>query len=435
MSDPAIGWLQRLHGREPAAPGPACAAATIAAATERLGAGPVAWAVQVAHRMTEEIIELVPEHGGGAVPFGTLRRSVEASVLLALAGLQSDQRPGPDPIPPEAIEGNHELARRSIPLDRVLRGVRIGHAHLHRELMAVIEQEPDPIRGTETHRVTDLLFSYADMHASRLAEDYIAERDRWQGSTEAARRRTVEDILAGRPIDVDAAVHVLGYDLRRHHLAFIAWAASPDTPADGIYRSAARFARSAGADQLLTLPSGPSRLWAWASWPNRPPADIVATRRRALEPPPEFCVAAGPPAHGLAGFRRSHLGACEAERISRMTGINPVSSSRLCDYAEIRVASLLTADTEHGRWFTQEVLGGLAADDDRMRELRETLRVYLAECRSPQRAAAHLHVSRNTVTYRVRRAEELLGRPAGAGMETWLALEAARILHRDQKHR
>ncbi|MFJ5534746.1 helix-turn-helix domain-containing protein [Streptomyces sp. NPDC093261] len=63
----------------------------------------------------------------------------------------------------------------------------------------------------------------------------------------------------------------------------------------------------------------------------------------------------------------------------------------------------------------------------RLHELRETLRVYLAEERSLRTAAELLHVARNTVTYRVERAEELLPTTttAGSSLELRAALEIA----------
>ncbi len=87
---------------------------------------------------------------------------------------------------------------------------------------------------------------------------------------------------------------------------------------------------------------------------------------------------------------------------------------------------LATADDEQARWYAEDVLGKLLADDERTKELRETLRVYLACERSPQTAAERLHIGRNTVTYRVHRAEDLLGHPIGDPMELRLALEIAR---------
>ncbi|MBO2455221.1 helix-turn-helix domain-containing protein [Actinomadura barringtoniae] len=143
-----------------------------------------------------------------------------------------------------------------------------------------------------------------------------------------------------------------------------------------------------------------------------------------LDVPDGLRVAVGPVAQGVPGFRRSHLGALEAQRLA---GGSPLSC-----FADVRVASLLTADAEQARWFAEETLGGLsglAGADDRVAELRETLRVYLACGRSPQVAAGLLHVARNTVTYRVKRAEELLGRPlSGDLLELRLALEIVRTL-------
>jgi PucR C-terminal helix-turn-helix domain/GGDEF-like domain len=422
MTTAASEWILRLDATDPAALEPACGAATLAAATEHLGPGPVRWAVQTAASMTAEIIEKVPEHGGGPAPFETLRRAVEATTLMGLAGLLANGSPLTGMIAPEAVEGNAELARRGIPLDRVLRGVRIGHAHLHRELMAAIEREPPETQSTEMHRVTDLLFSYADMQASVLAEEYIAERDRWRTSTEAARRRMVEDILAGRRVREQTAIRVLGYDLSQRHVALVIWGDGPEASAESAYRFAAEVARTAGADRLLTVPAGPSRLWAWAGWASGPSARTGANMGALLAPPPQLRVASGPVALGAAGFRRSHLGACEAERIARVSG------RQVCAYPAIRVAALATADSEHAEWFVRELLGALAADDERCQELRETLRVYLAEGRSPQRAGAKLHVSRNTVTYRAKQAQDMLPDPAAADFEVWLALEAARVL-------
>jgi DNA-binding PucR family transcriptional regulator len=61
--------------------------------------------------------------------------------------------------------------------------------------------------------------------------------------------------------------------------------------------------------------------------------------------------------------------------------------------------------------------------------LRETVRVYL-ECNcSPRNAAARLNVVKNTVVYRVQRAEELLGRSVKEQQGIlWTALHLAHIL-------
>ncbi|MER5216857.1 helix-turn-helix domain-containing protein [Streptomyces sp. NPDC002838] len=427
MSENPRGWILALAppGTPRETPEPAGSAVTVAVARALLGAGPVAWAVQAALEMTEEIIARVPEHGGGPAPFATLRSSVESAVLLALRGLLEDVPPSAaaaaGAITEEAAAAGQEFARRGIPLDRVLRGVRIGHAHLHQALIAVIDGRPDPVRREENHRVSDLLFAYADAHASRLAEEYLAERARWEAGREAERRRIIDDLLAGRNVPTDSASATLGYELARHHQAFVVTADDRHTTGD-LQRCAEDLSRAQAADGWLSLSVVPGRVWAWAGWRAKPAQGSPARR---LRPPPGTRVAVGPVAFGPGGLRRSHFGAREAERVATAT------RTRWYDYADVRTLALATADDEQARWYAEDVLGSLLADDPRTRDLRETLRVYLACERSPQTAAEQLHIARNTVTYRVHRAEELLGHPIGDPMELRLALEIAGTLDRD----
>ncbi|MFB4308390.1 PucR family transcriptional regulator [Actinomadura sp. GTD37] len=401
---------------------PACSAVTLAIATALLGPGPVAWAVQVAREMTAEIIERVPEHGGGPAPYATLRASVESTVLLALRGLLQDVQPPAGAASQEAVAGGAEFARRGIPLDRVLRGIRIGHARLHQALVAATDMLPEPGRRAESHRVSDLLFTYADAHASLLAEEYLAERARWEAGRETDRRRTLGDLLSGKPVGAAAASAALGYELARHHQAFVVVADDRHVTAADLQRCAEDLSRALTADGWLALPHTDRQVWAWAGWRAEPPAGPTDQARR-LWPPPGICVGAGPVAFGPEGLRRSHLGAGEAVRIASATG-----TARWCGHQEARTLSLATADDEQARWYAEDVLGALLARDDRTRQIRQTLRVYLACERSPQAAAETLHIARNTVTYRVHKAEEILGHPIGDPLELQLALEIAQML-------
>ncbi|MGJ6962956.1 PucR family transcriptional regulator [Streptosporangium sp. G11] len=420
MNVPSAAWLLRLAPRGEV-PEPASSSVVLAAAASRLGPGPVGWAVKLAHRMTEDIIEQVPEHGGGPAPFETLRRSVEATVLTALEGLLHEVPPTPDLVAPAAVEGDAEHARRGIALDRVLRGVRLGHAMLHRALIAALEEEPEEVRAAEGRRVAETLFAYADVQASRLAEEYIAERERWRAGSAAARRRIVDDLLAGRAVAVEKSSRTLGYELRNHHRAFVVSATGPETLSEEVQRFAETLGEATGAQGLLVVRADPRETWVWAGWAAHPPAGLIADLRDRLEAPEGLTAAAGPASHGPAGVRRSHHGAREAARVGR--------AGWLADYAENRVPALITADAEHARWFAEETLGELLGGDARSRELRETLRVYLACGRSPQTAAGLLHIARNTVVYRVRAAEEILGRAIGDDpLEIRLALEIAPTL-------
>ena len=58
----------------------------------------------------------------------------------------------------------------------------------------------------------------------------------------------------------------------------------------------------------------------------------------------------------------------------------------------------------------QRELRGLAGDDDLSTRLAATLRTYLDEQSSRSRTAKRLGIHENTVSYRIRQAEEILGR-------------------------
>ena len=80
-------------------------------------------------------------------------------------------------------------------------------------------------------------------------------------------------------------------------------------------------------------------------------------------------------------------------------------------FDDVAVAALLTDRSDDLQGWIGRVLGALAADDPGARQLRDTVRVFLDCDGSYTQAAARLHLHKNTVHYRVRKAEELRGRP------------------------
>ena len=95
------------------------------------------------------------------------------------------------------------------------------------------------------------------------------------------------------------------------------------------------------------------------------------------------------------------------------------------------MTSLCTADGNHAAAFVTGVLGALAADDWVTSRLAITLAIYLRENRSRTKAAARLGVHPNTVSYRVRQAEELLGRDlSGDFLDLQVALELLPAMRR-----
>ena len=118
-------------------------------------------------------------------------------------------------------------------------------------------------------------------------------------------------------------------------------------------------------------------------------------------------VALGEPASGIDGFRRTHAEAAEARRIATIARRPAGSVTR---YGQVTLSALATGDLPRAREFVARELGPLAGDDDVSLRLAGTLRAYLDEQTSRSRTAKRLGIHENTVSYRVRQAEELLGR-------------------------
>jgi DNA-binding PucR family transcriptional regulator len=135
-------------------------------------------------------------------------------------------------------------------------------------------------------------------------------------------------------------------------------------------------------------------------------------------------VAVGSPGHGADGFRRSHQEAVLVRRVAERARARGITH-----FADVSLDALMTHDLDEARRFVAAELGPLAAADDRTRRLSSTLRVFLEEGASFVRAARRLGVHENTVTYRVRRAEALLGhRVTERQLELRAALRVARLV-------
>jgi DNA-binding PucR family transcriptional regulator len=119
-------------------------------------------------------------------------------------------------------------------------------------------------------------------------------------------------------------------------------------------------------------------------------------------------LAVGNPGDGPRGFRDSFHQATLALRVARLTVRGPETVTEFC---RVALESLATADVDQARAFVADTLGPLTPADELTRRLAATLQVFLEEDSSHSRAAKRLGIHENTVRYRVRQAEELLGRP------------------------
>jgi hypothetical protein len=85
--------------------------------------------------------------------------------------------------------------------------------------------------------------------------------------------------------------------------------------------------------------------------------------------------------------------------------------SAVTSFADVAQLALMSNSVDLVRAWVGETLGVLATDDDANARLRDTLQVFLQENGSFKATAERLTLHKNTVQYRVRKAEESLCRP------------------------
>src|SRR5690606_27911991 len=126
---------------------------------------------------------------------------------------------------------------------------------------------------------------------------------------------------------------------------------------------------------------------------------IIADRRDAL-------VSIGLSAPGTTGLRTTLVTARAAHGLNRLSRrIGPLVS-----FAGDGLLALAAQSPDLARLFVQREIGPLLEPDALMDELRTTLETVIRVSGSLVRASEILYVHRNTIAYRLKRAEQILGR-------------------------
>ncbi|USX56282.1 CdaR family transcriptional regulator [Lentzea sp. HUAS12] len=419
-------WIRELRPRGPEHDiALACSESLADRATRTVGARAVLWALQVA----DGVLADIHDKAGDELPAvlrPVVRGDVQARVLVLLCALALDLHPSEVVLPHEVVHGAKCAAQHGLRAEDLLRGIWTTITHLHQALVHALRTDAaDHDFHAEAKHASTFVFACADRFAGEIGGVFAEEREHWTTSPASARLRLVKTLLDDPRASTADVERLLGVPMSAHHQAFIVWADERDEAAGEVPRFAMTLASALGPRTLvLDLDELKGSAWVWGSWPDVRDRPSTATLRRTLSPAAGVRVAVGPVARGAGGFRRSHLGAASAARVASSS-----TGPWLCDYEEFAIPSLLTADGEQARWFAWETLGALAKDGAKNADLRETLRLYLVSGRSRAKAAARLHLAPNTVAYRVKQAESLLGKPIGErALEVLLALEVVRVL-------
>jgi DNA-binding PucR family transcriptional regulator len=372
------------------------------AVLQRLRPGPLA------EEMAEVLMASIPElvRAGDEDFRAGLRLSCESNVRAIWSGVLAGASLDSIAPPAEAIAWSHELVHRGVELPALLRAYRLGHGLAERRLVeaaAELEIEPE-LRWRVLSHISHHLFAYVDAVCTDLVDDYEQERAQWIRGAAAARAELVNAIVERHSVDPRAATEKLRYDVTRDHVALIVWGDPPRAaaPVGSLEREATALAAALGGGPVLSVPIGERAVWAWTSGErlSDDPAAVEHTMGDGVR------AAIGTRRHGLAGMADSHNEARAARRVAELRAIRP---GTVVGYRTADLTALLTADPVEAVRFAESELGELLGESDAAARLRATVGVYLEENLSPARAARRLGIHQNTVVYRVKQTEEMLG--------------------------
>jgi DNA-binding PucR family transcriptional regulator len=270
--------------------------------------------------------------------------------------------------PAAAEEYARRLAQRGVPASALLRAYRIGSARFQDWCLEELGRSTDNVSIVSAAglRIADITSAYIDKVSEEMLSAYEAGKENWLRNLSVARAARVQALLRGERVDVDSSEAILGYRLRQHHLGVVCWVAD-----------AAPGGSALGALEQAT-------------------AEIA--RQAGLDGRPIFL-----PQDESSAWAWLPLGAREAS------------------------PSLCAAGAESGiRFALGSARSGVSGHHA---TLRDTLRVFLQESGSFVAAAERLTLHKNTVRYRIGKAEESLGHPVGEDRShVELALLAAQWL-------
>ena len=342
------------------------------------------------------------------------RASGEVNFLLFADSLEHGLDPRDFELPPVTAAVMRAVVHRQASVSERMRLFRMAHELVWPwffERITAATDDPTQ-RAAAVELATRWLFTYVDNAVTRAEAAYDVEREAWLQGNAAERTAAIEAILALREADPARAGRRLRFEVNRSHVGVEVWVEAVPDDADAhpeLMAAISCLGRAVGAQQVLPHPRGSLVVSAWLSGRRELPFEELrsAVDSCAGELPAGVRVALGDPASGLPGFRQTHLDAAHARRFASLVG---PTAGQVVHFRKVAVAALTSVDRDLAVSFVHRVLGPLADPDESTYRVAMTLAVFLDENRSRSRAADRLVVHPNTVSYRVRQAEVILGR-------------------------
>jgi sugar diacid utilization regulator len=387
-------------------------------------------AAAVSADVYEVILREIPQLRDDKPVLALLASSVDSNVSTCLQIMQHRIDLGAVQAPAAAVEYARRLAQRGASMTALLRAYRVGHAFFSDWLLTELAKQAVDAQmiSAATLGMFKVVAGYIDQTSEEMVEAYTQERENWLRNRSAARTARIRDLLSGERIDMAAAEVTLGYRLRQYHVGVVCWAGDAAGTGAEITRLEHAVghvaAQAACSGEPVFLPWDESSAWAWLPLGMRDIFDAATASTAGLDGDIHF--AFGDAARGTAGFRLTHRQAVAAQAVALAAG---PPRARVVAFREIAPVAMMLGSPELLRAWVLATLAGLADDDEHHARLRETLLVFLQTGGSYKTTAERLILHKNTVQYRIRKAEESLGRPVGKNRnDVELALRASHWL-------
>jgi hypothetical protein len=378
----------------------------------------------VVKALTVRILEEEPELGSDAALVDSLNASVLDNVSTVLRVFEMRPDPATIRAPAAAVDFARRLAQHGVPISALLRTYRLGQAAFQQAVLTeVARADVDSATvAAAAEELSTVAFAYVDRISEEVVAAYQQERDDWMRNRAASRSARVTAVLNNTVADLVEIEKTLNYRLDQTHVALVVWSATTTPAVDRLERAVRQVGQGLASHRPpLTVVRDESTVWAWLPRPNVGPVTVAAPEDDTVR------IAMGDPATGADGFRRSHRQARQAQLVAMTADVDVQHA--VTAWADVGSVALMCADRDALADWVQDTLGGLAAQDESMTRLRETLSTFLATGGSFTSSAQLLHMHKNTVQYRVRKAEEALGLPLNARRrDVELALQACQWL-------
>ncbi|SNR49840.1 PucR C-terminal helix-turn-helix domain-containing protein [Haloechinothrix alba] len=364
----------------------------------------------VRDRLATEVDQL----GGDERLINLLGASVEANIDTALHVLQHGIDIGRIEAPSAAVEYAKRLAQHGVAVDALIRAYRLGQDTFLRRAFELLPFGDEELIAAVSQRLVALTFAYVDRVSQQVVAVYEEERERWLQNRDAVRAAHIRRLLGEDGIDIAATEKTLGYRLTgRNHAGVVLWFTEDkglDSPVAVLETAVRQLAERIGCiARPLFVPCDATSGWAWLPVSG----DVTEVNGEIVRSVTEdgdasLRAAVGRPAAGLDGFRATHRQAVQAQSVSLIAGRE---ARTVVSFDETGPIALMCTDIAATRSWLIDTLGALAIDDAPHARMRETLRVFLSEGGSYAAAAGRLNLHKNSIQYRIRKAEDELGHP------------------------